>query len=370
MPALPMQTRSDLLTIDFLLFLPPNPITSHRLGEELAAAGLYFEEAHRGLRLAVGEVDWRNLLEEISQELSDREKRDIRIALIPRDADERATRKAVIIAKSYAEILENYSDAWLCELLQRKGLRVHLQPLVQYPPGRIHGYELLVRGLGAADQLLPPSRLFESARRLEMTYLLDQQASKAAIASAAEVGFSNIQYFINVMPGAIADPAAHAQRTLAAAEIGGLRADQITFELVDAETCLDRRQLKRIIESYRDAGFNIALDDVGAGAASLLSLKDLHPDYIKLDGELSRRAASDRLHAQIFKELLEAARQNGIIAVAKGIETEDQLRFVIDSGVRVTQGHIHAHPAAMPLEASDEDFILRQVRRTAILAID
>lgn len=371
MPAQSIKTRSDQTAIDHLLFLAPNHVVSHRVGEELAAAGLYFEEAHRGLRVAVGDVDWKALLEGISESLSENELRNTRVALIPRDSDEKAARKAIIIARSFAEILENYSDAWLCELLQRKGLRVHLQPLVQYPPGRIHGYECLVRGLGAEEKLLPPTRLFEAADRLEMSYLLDQQACKASIAAAAEVGFSNIQYFINVMPGAIADPAVHAQSSLAAVEMGGLRADQITFELVQSETFRDRKQLRRIIDTYREAGFNVSLDDVGAGAASLLSLADLRPDYIRLDGELCRSAADHHpQHASLVRSLIEAARQHGVIAIAKGIETEEQLRFVIDAGARVTQGNVHAHPAPTPLEAADEDFILRQVRRTAILAVD
>ena len=370
MPAQPLQTRSDQLVIDHLLFLPPNPITAHRLREELAAAGLYVEESRRGLRVPVGDADWRGLLEGISAVLSERERNDTRLALVPRDADEKTARKAVIVAKSLAEILEHYSDAWLCDLMERKGLQIHFQPLVQYPPGRIHGYECLVRGVGAGGKLIPPARLFNAAGRLGIDYLLDQQACKAAVAAAAEVGFSNIQYFINVMAGAIENPAIHAQSSLAAVEMGGLRADQITFEMVNSEACRDRKQLRRIIESYRDAGFNVSLDDVGAGAASLLSLEELRPDYIKLEADLCRRAAEGKSHAALFKDLIETARQHGAIAVAKGIESEEQLRFVIDAGVRVTQGYIHAHPAVTPLDAPDEDFILRQVRRTAILAME
>jgi EAL domain-containing protein (putative c-di-GMP-specific phosphodiesterase class I) len=370
MSAQTIKTRSDETVVEHLLFLTPNQVVGRHVGEELASAGLYFEEAHRGLRVAVGDVDWKALLEGISETLSDDELRNTRVALIPRDADETAMRKAVIIARSFTEILENYSDAWLCELMQQKGLVVHLQPLVQYPPGRIHGYECLVRGIGANEKLLPPERLFEAVGRLEMEYLLDQQACKAAIATAAEVGFSNIQYFINIMPGAVADPMVHAQSLLAAVELGGLRADQITFELVQSEGCRDRKKLRRIIDSYHEAGFNVSLDDVGAGAVSLLSLSELCPEYIKLDGELCRRAAESPSHAALVKDLIEAARQHGVIAIAKGIETEEQLRFVMDAGARVTQGHVHAHPAATPLSASDEDFILRQARRTAILALD
>jgi EAL domain-containing protein (putative c-di-GMP-specific phosphodiesterase class I) len=369
MPALSLKSRPEQI-IDHLFFLPPNLVTAHRLREELAAAELYVEEAPRGFRVAVGDVDWKGLLENISLTLSDREKSDTRLALIPRDADEKTQRKAVIVAKSLAEILENYSDGWLCDLLERKGLAIHFQPMVQYPPGRLHGYECLVRGLGAGGKLIPPARLFEAAGRLDMAYLLDQEACKAAIAAAAEVGFSNIQYFINVMASAVENPAIHAQSTLASVEMGGLRPDQITFEIVQSETCRDRKRLKQLLDCYHDAGFSVSLDDVGAGTVSLLSLQDLRPDYIKLDADLCRRAAEQNSHATLLKDLSQAARQHGVIAIAKGIETEDQLRCAIDAGIRITQGNIHAPAAATPLDANGEDQVLRQARRTAILAFE
>jgi EAL domain-containing protein (putative c-di-GMP-specific phosphodiesterase class I) len=247
-------------------------------------------------------------------------------------------------------------------------LRIHFQPLVQYPPGRVHGYECLVRGVGADGRLIPPARLFEAAGRLGMAYLLDQQSCRAAVAGAAEVGFSNVTYFINVMAGAIDNPDVCARSTAAAVEIGGLRPEQVTFEIVASEGCRDRKHLARLVRCYREAGFGVSLDDVGAGTASLLSLDELRPDYVKLDAELCRRAADHRAEAGFLRELSETARQRGIIAIAKGIETEDQLRFAIDAGVRVTQGYVHAHPAATPLDAPGEDAVLRQVRRTAILA--
>jgi EAL domain-containing protein (putative c-di-GMP-specific phosphodiesterase class I) len=372
MPAERFDTLSDpsgAVTVDHLLFLPPNLVTAQRLRGELAAAELAVDASRRGLRVAVGEVDWRALLEGISTVLSDHERRGTRVAIIARGADERSERKAIAVARSLAEILERYSDTWLHGLLERRGLCIHFQPLVQYPPGRVHGYECLVRGVGSTGKLIAPARLFDAAGRLGMAYLLDQQSCKAAVAGAADVGFSNIQFFINIMAGAIDNPTVHAESCLAAVEIGGLRPEQITFEIVDAEACRDRKRLRELLECYRDAGFNVSLDDVGDGAASLLSLEELRPDYIKLDADLCRRAVMGGSHAEVLRQLIETARQRGVIAIAKAIETEDQLRFAIDAGVRLTQGYVHAHPAATPLEAPDEDQVLRQVRRTAIVAV-
>jgi EAL domain-containing protein (putative c-di-GMP-specific phosphodiesterase class I) len=366
---------ADEVVVEHLLFLPSNAMTGQRLRGELGAAGLCVEDDKQGLRVIVGDVDWPAVLEEVAETLSERERADTRVAVVPRAADERARRKAVAVARSLAEILETYADGWLYGLLERKGLVIHFQPLIQYPPGRVHGYECLVRGVGtpnAAKELITPERLFAAAGRLGVTYLLDQQACRAAIAGAADVGFANIQYFVNVMPGAIDNPTACAQSALAAVEIGGLRAEQVTFEVVDAEACAaaDRKRLGRVVRAFHEAGFGVSLDDVGAGGASLLPVDELMPEYVKLDGGLCRRAAGgSAAEAALFRSLVETARERGAIAIAAGIETEEQLRFAIDAGVQVTQGYVHAQPAATPLEASAEDQVLRQVRRTAILAI-
>jgi EAL domain-containing protein (putative c-di-GMP-specific phosphodiesterase class I) len=379
-PAPDADPSSDEIVVEHLLFLPPNAMTRQRLRGELGAAGLSVEDDKQGLRVIVGDVDWPAVLEDVAGTLSERERVDTRVAVVPRAADERARRKAVAIARSLAEILETYADGWLYGLLERKGLVIHFQPLVQYPPGRIHGYECLVRGVGrdagggvkgSKANLIMPDRLFAAAGRLGMTYLLDQQACRAAIAGAADVGFANIQYFINVMPGAIDNPTACAQSALAAVEIGGLRAEQVTFEIVDAEACAaDRKQLARVVRAFHEAGFGVSLDDVGAGGASLLPIADLMPEYIKLDGGLCRRAAGgSATDAAVLRGLVDTARERGAVAIAAGIENEEQLRFVIDAGVQVTQGYVHAEPAATPLEAAVEDQVLRQVRRTAILAL-
>src|SRR5207248_1945317 len=205
--ATPTANSASTGAVDHLLFLPPNLVTAQRLRGELAAAELPVDVSRRGLRVAVGEIDWRALLEGIATVLSDHERRGTRVAIVPRGADERTERKAVAVARSLAEMLERYSDTWLYGLLEHRNLCIHFQPLVQYPPGRVHGYECLVRGIGSTGKLIAPARLFDAAGRLGMAYLLDQQSCKAAVAGAADIGFSNIQFFINIMAGAIDNPA-------------------------------------------------------------------------------------------------------------------------------------------------------------------
>jgi EAL domain-containing protein (putative c-di-GMP-specific phosphodiesterase class I) len=376
-PASPtsLNAFSDHAPVGHLLLLAPNFETTLRLLGELAAAGVFIEQTpprqrRRGLRVPVGDTDWRTILQSIAAALTPRQRAQTRVALVPRGGDDRAQRVALLAARTLADLLTGYADAWLAKLLQRGGLRVHLQPLVQYPPGQVFGYECLIRGLDADGRLIAPARLFAAAARSQMTCLLDQQACRAAVATAADLGFANLRFFVNVMPtAAIDDPATHIRAALAAVQNSGLQPAQIVFELVQAETCRDRRKLAAFIQACHAAGFSVSLDDVAAGGASLLCLEDLKPDYVKFDAHLCRAAPHDPAAADLLRGVADTARRSQIVAIAKGIETEDQLRFTIDIGVPLTQGHVHARPAPTPLDADTEDQVLRQVRRTAILAV-
>lgn len=366
-----LEKLSDDLAVDHLLLLTPNAATRQRVGRALAYQGLAAEDDGRALRLPVGELDYGSMLENLGSSLTDVEKHDTRVAIIPVGADDRTRRKAVALARPLAGVLQEVGDSWLTDLLEHQRLSIHFQPLVQYPPGRVHGYECLVRGVTPdGEGLIPPARLFQAARRLDIQYLLDKSACKAAVSAAADTGFSNIAFYINLMPDGVERPDITASSLLAAVEMGGLRADQVVFDLVDAESIRDHQRLGQIVHALRESGFAVALDDVGAGSASLLPLEDLRPDYIKLDGDLCRRAVRGGIEQQVFTGLCARARACGAVVIAKGIETEDQLRFTIDADVPISQGYIHARPQSTPLDADEEDRMLRQVRRTAILAID
>ena len=354
------------LPVDHLLILPPNHTTRYRIAAGLTLAEIEaLDETDNGLRIPVEGLDYKALLEAIAVTLSEPEKRDTNVAVIPRWGDDRARHRAIQAARPLVHLLEEYSASWICDVLRRGALRVHFQPLVQYPPGRVHGYECLLRGVSADGRLIPPARLFDAAARLGMQYLLDYESTRAAVAGAAALGVSGTRYFINLIAAAVTEPAAGAQSMLAAVEAGGGSPGQFTFEIVDAESCRDRGHLLDLVRAYRDAGFRISLDDVGAGGASLLCLEDLRPDYVKLDASLCRQAPASDLEADLLHDLAERTRQRGIVAVAKGLENLDQLRFAMDAGVRLTQGFVHAHPAAVPLDSGAEDRLLDQVKATA-----
>jgi EAL domain-containing protein (putative c-di-GMP-specific phosphodiesterase class I) len=225
-----------------------------------------------------------------------------------------------------------------------------------------------MRGIDADGRLIPPGRMFDAARVLERTAELDARCQSAAL---REIGGLNrgaprgLTYFINFVPGALADARRSLGAVMDAVNAGGLRPGQVVFEVVETDKVQSRRELQGLLRTYRKAGFKVALDDVGAGYSSLLSLGHLRPDYIKLDGELVRRAATSALEAKMVRDLAETARQNGIIAIAEGIETADHLRLAMSAGIRITQGYLHARPQPRPLTGDEAAAITHRAAEIA-----
>jgi EAL domain-containing protein (putative c-di-GMP-specific phosphodiesterase class I) len=356
---------------DHLLIAAPNRLTHERLSSALAGAMLSgapvrAEESDLGLKVHCRQVPWPNLLEALTLGLSPMEKRDTRVAVIPEGADEITQRRACFASHSLEALLDQWHQLWLADLLAGNRIRIEVQPIVQYPPGRVHGYECLMRGIDQDGAVISPARVFQAAEKLGLVTALEARCRSAALRKAGEVyrrvADENLNFFVNFVPSAVNDAMATLRKTVAEVEAAGLRPGQVTFEVVETDKVDDTRGLMNILKCFRKAGFKVALDDVGAGYASLLSISTLRPDYIKLDGELVRRAAHSSLERKLVADLSETGRQNGIITIAEGIETDDQLRAALACGARMTQGYFHARPGGEALNAAETANLLARFR--------
>jgi len=98
----------------------------------------------------------------------------------------------------------------------------------------------------------------------------------------------------------------------------------------------------------------LALDDWGSGYSNSNSLLELSPDYIKVDITIICDIDTDADKQQLVKDIVEYAHGRGMKIVAEGIETEAELRKVIELGVDLLQGYFLAKPAASPSEIAPQ----------------
>jgi EAL domain-containing protein (putative c-di-GMP-specific phosphodiesterase class I) len=240
---------------------------------------------------------------------------------------------------------------WLRELLDNERLLTYFQPIVRIDdPTRAYGYECLVRAADMADRLVYPARLFRAAEEAGLLAELDAAAHATALRSAAAHGV-RAHLFLNVHPGPVSDGSFRPKQTVRIADELGMDADQFIIEVTESAS-LDATQAGQLGTRLRRYGVRIALDDLGAGYATLSLLADLRPDYVKLDMRLIREVDQDSYRGAMLDTLVELARRLGIRTVGEGVETEGQWRRLASAGVDLAQGYLFGHPSATPAQPS------------------
>lgn len=251
--------------------------------------------------------------------------------------------------ESLGRLVTRARSGWLVALLHERRLTSHFQPIAfASDPTNVYGHEALLRGVSPDGSLISPKQLFDAARGAGLMFQLDLAARRSAIANAHLQGLVG-SLFVNFAPTAIYDPTACLRTTVAAIDNAGIERSSVVFEIVETERAHDVAHLRRILDYYREAGFRIALDDVGSGYSSLNLIHMLRPDVLKLDMELVRGVHEDPYKARIAANLLDVANSLGIDALAEGIETEGELEWVQAHGAKYVQGYLLGRPAPTPV---------------------
>ncbi|RKP51826.1 EAL domain-containing protein [Pararobbsia silviterrae] len=219
------------------------------------------------------------------------------------------------------------------------------QPIVDIRTGVPYAYEALIRGPRgeSAGNVL-------AGVALPLRYHFDQAIRERAFNAAMSLGLST-RLSINCLPNALLRHDRNIQRTVEAAEASGMSMRDVIFEIVEDEHIDDQKALAHVFRAHRDLGFKTALDDFGAGYASLSLLADLHPDIVKVDIALVKGVDIDTTRQKIVRGALAICRDLGIEIIAEGVETTGERDFFASEGVTLMQGFLFARPAmrALPL---------------------
>ena len=247
--------------------------------------------------------------------------------------------------------LGRLASGWLLEILREDRLTTWFQPIVNCTgDGSLHGHECLMRAHEADGTLILPGPMMASAGDADLTYQLDLAARRQAVRSAARARLDT-KVFINFSPAAIYDPEFCLRSTTSLVEQLGLRPEQVVFEIIEADRPQDINHLRGIVAFYQSRGFQVALDDMGAGYSSLNLIHVLRPDYIKLDRQLVHDVARHSIKREIAGALIDMAARLRIATIAEGIERPDDFAWVADRGADYVQGFLFARPGPEPVTA-------------------
>ncbi len=288
------------------------------------------------------------LVSALSELMSGPEQRDVR-AIFHFEGDLLRTADYFEV-ESFPDFVEEVRSTWLIEILRRQSLYSVFQPIVRMPANgetpEVFGYECLMRGEHSGN-VVAPDTMLQMARGADLLFQLDLAARRAAILGAGRHGIKE-KVFVNFSPNSIYDPWHCLRSTVNAVEEVGLSRDQVVFEITESEKMPAIKHLQRIMQFYKEEGFQVALDDVGSGYSSLNILVQLKPDFVKLDMGLVRDVDRDKSKAIVASKLIETVKELELATIAEGIERPEELAWVREQGADFAQGYFFARPAVPP----------------------
>jgi EAL domain-containing protein (putative c-di-GMP-specific phosphodiesterase class I) len=229
------------------------------------------------------------------------------------------------------------------DVLDARAVTTLFQPLVDIATGRILGYEALSRG-PAGTRWEAPASLFAAARvaarEAELDWICRAAAYRSALAAANGGGLT---WFVNMEPGAARTSCPPDLRPVLDHARTRLR---VVTEMTERAIADDPSALLAAAAACRDAGWAVALDDVGADPMSLAVMPFVHPEVVKLDMGMLR-APGDPETARVVAAVAAYAEASGAVVLAEGIETAEHLAIARTMGATVGQGWYFGRPAPL-----------------------
>lgn len=234
----------------------------------------------------------------------------------------------------------------LAEVLDANLLSAVFQPIVSTSSMEVVGYEGLIRG-PSATALASPTALFSAAQASDRRLELEMRCLRTVWMTFDKLELPG-KLFLNVSAAALlAQPGRQRDMLQMLADIG-IDGDRVVLEITEEQGVSDFRRLRRIGQLLRRHGFSLAIDDLGAGYASLRMWLELRPAWVKIDIMFVHGVQRDPIKQAFMRSIRDIARVCCTRVIAEGIETEEELAFVRDLGIDYGQGYYIAHPKAMP----------------------
>jgi diguanylate cyclase (GGDEF)-like protein len=228
----------------------------------------------------------------------------------------------------------------IASLLTSGKIVAALQPIVRLVNDTVIGYEALARFPPRA-RIRTPDQLFGAAAALNMQSSVDLACVRAALQAASHIGDADL--FVNVLIGTLVDQSGVTALDKA---VYDARVDPATvvLEFSEREPVPDLALLQRIAAELRARGFRIAVDDAGAGHASMRVIAELRPEFIKVDRSLITAIDADRARRALVVALLSFSGHIGARVIAEGIETQREQETLQSLGVQFGQGWLLGRP--------------------------
>lgn len=251
----------------------------------------------------------------------------------------------------------------IAEVIKEKRIITIYQPIVSVLKRSIIGTEALCRGTvpDSYGAWIPPYPLFKAAHQQNKLVEFDRLCRGSALETYREnYGLSCLPpcqplLFLNMDTSIIDQGVVGSGYLIDSVRRLGLNPKHIVIEILESKV-KDTQALKLFVDTYKEHGFLIALDDVGAGHSNLDRIPIIKPDIIKIDRSLINNIDNEFYKQEVFRSLSNLAKKLGSLVVAEGVESIQEAITVMELGADFLQGYYFMQPNNLTEEMLEETY--------------
>jgi EAL domain-containing protein (putative c-di-GMP-specific phosphodiesterase class I) len=263
----------------------------------------------------------------------------------------------------------------ITKVISREAIRTFFQPIISIRQKAVVGLESLSQGIAVSEAsasvadgvggMIPPERLFTMAEASGLTVELDRLCREKALEAFQSIAqkpelFLALNFKTSIIDQGVVGSGHLLQQVLR----HHLNPENIVIEIVESEV-KDLEALAEFVQSYKNHGFLIALDDFGAGYSNLDRVAVIKPDIIKIDRSLLHHFDREYYKQEMVKSLIRLSHKLGALAIAEGVETAAEAILAVELGADMLQGYYFSKP--VPGAAINPDDYQGLIDDTALL---
>jgi len=257
----------------------------------------------------------------------------------------------------------------LTEIINQRHLTSLFQPIVCLSSQSIFSFEALIRG-PSNSVFHSPINLFSYAEQFELDMQLEHACRHTSIRRYAELKLPQ-KLFLNISPNVLLHPDFKKGETLRYLAEHNIPPELVVIEVTEQQPTENYETMRDAINHYRSMGFQIALDDLGAGYSGLRLWTELMPDYVKIDRHFIQDIDKDPIKLNFVRSIQSMALASNCQVIAEGVETEAEFLAIEDLGITYIQGYYFARPCSEPkVTLPDNLFTSLENKRNNTLAVD
>jgi len=232
------------------------------------------------------------------------------------------------------------------EIITGDVLTTVFQPVFNMENGSVLGYEALTRHRGE-NPFGEIRELFLRALQTGCICALDSACLTTALKSADTFSLAERPelLFMNICPETLMNNGLFLETCDSLVSKFGLAREQIVLEITEESMISNYTFFRQSMEMYRRQGYKIAIDDFGAGYGGLKMLSTIEPDFVKIDRHFISNIDRAIIKFNLVDAIATACHRIGIAVVAEGVEREEELSVLQNTGIQYLQGYLLGSPA-------------------------